>query len=426
MLYTGRFLIGYSNGLWCQSGPVYTGEINQPKIRKFTGSFFTLSFTIGFALTYTLGSFCYWRDALISVSVWPVINFLLLFACPESPTWLMNKGRISDAKNTIKKIRNDDRVSQHEIDRMEENIQEQLTQRTNNKRSSYLQEQVDIITRGTFIRPFLVLTFILSITIQWCGTPAMGFYLVDILKGFKVPIDSYIAAALVATYRLVVVIFGAILSSFLPRRPFYLVCNVLVASGTLILGTCGYLHTLNDFAIIQEEYLIIKWLPIIGVLLFYTGVTAGIINVGFILLGEILPSNAREIGTTLVSTCTNISFFISTKFTPHLKEVLGLGALFCVYSGVSCLSLIFAYLYIPETFGKSLEEIEDHYRKICYGTRIKISVTDPDNSSRIVDQSDTILVKNTKNDRLIDACNQHFVCNPTSRRMSADSIMSMS
>ena len=43
LLYIGRVLIGYSNGLWQQCAPVYTGEINQAKIRKITGSFFVVS-----------------------------------------------------------------------------------------------------------------------------------------------------------------------------------------------------------------------------------------------------------------------------------------------------------------------------------------------------------------------------------------------
>ena len=128
LLYLGRLLIGFSNGLWQQATPVYTGEINQAKMRKVTGTFFTVSFTFGFALIYTLGAFCYWRNALNYVAIWPVLNFILLFFCPESPTWLANKGRSEDARRMIGKIRMNDKVAELEISRMEKNIEAQLLQ----------------------------------------------------------------------------------------------------------------------------------------------------------------------------------------------------------------------------------------------------------------------------------------------------------
>lgn len=424
MLYAGRFLIGYTNGLWTQSAPIYTGEVNQPRLRKFTGSLFMVSFTVGYALVYMIGAVCYWRDAVTVVSVWPAINFLLLFACPESPTWLMNKGRKTDAIRTVKLIRNNEHVSQIEIDRMERNMQAQQMQKREDKSASYVREQLNIMRRGTFIRPFLVLCFIHGITFQWTGVPALGFYFVDILKGLNVPMDAYWAAALLTLYRLFIVIMGAIVSSFVPRRQLYLCCNILAVSGTVILGTCGYLNTNDHFLQIQQEYPVITWLPMVGIVLFYTGVSGGLIPVAFVLLAELLPSNARGLGTTLVCTCSNISFFLSTKFVPHLKEALGLHGLFYMFTGVSCLSVIFSYFAIPETYGKSLESIEDHYRKVCYGDLNKIVVTDADTISPFIDTNDKILVNIIKDDKeVMNASEFPILSRPstTRRQMSTDS-----
>ena len=426
LLYIGRVLIGYSNGLWQQCAPVYTGEINQAKIRKITGSFFVVSFTFGFALIYTLGSFCYWRDALNYIAIWPILNFIFLFACPESPTWLVNKGRSQEAKCMIEKIRMNDRVAKLEIARMEKNKKAQELRCQEDKDRSYIANTLNVIGRGTFIRPFLVLTFILSFSIQWSGAPAMGLYLVDILKGFKVPFDPYSTAAIVTIYRLMIVIIGTVLTYFVPRRPFYLVCNVLVASGTLVLGTSGYLHSTSDFINLEQENNFLNWMPMVGVLLFYTGLSAGLVSVGFILFGELLPSNARDIGTTLVSTFINVSFFASTKSVPYLREVLGLHGLFYLYSSVACISIIFGYLSIPETFGKTLEDIEDHYRKVCYGSQIKICVTDPDNNSQIVDSTDDFVLNRTRTKH--ERSSTKFRSSPNlsnTRRASAHSMISL-
>ena len=426
MLYAGRLLIGYSNGIWTQCAPVYTAEISQAQLRKFTGSLFSVSFTMGFALAYVLGVSLYWRDALNGVVIWPVINFVLLFACPESPTWLMNKGRKSEAIKIIERMRNNDDVSKSELARLEQNMQHQLGGNVDKKNTSSCQETLSIITRGTFVRPFLVMAFLIGITLQWCGTPALSFYLVDIIKGLKVPMDPYLAAALITAYRFVIVIVGALISLFVPRRPFYLICNVLVAMGTLIIGASAYLHKHSDEYInMQEDVLILKWLPLIGIILFYTGATVGIISVTFMLFGEILPSNAREIGTTLICTIMSISFFTSTKVVPHLRKVLTLHGLFFTYSAVGWISIVFGYFCIPETYGKSLEEIESHYRKVCYGQTIKIAITDPNNKNQIIDTSDKIVINSGVDYKMVNICDEALGSKFKNRRMSTASAISL-
>ena len=146
-----------------------------------------------------------------------------------------------------------------------------------------------------------------------------------------------------------------------------------------------------------------------------------ILKSSFLPVGDVEKTSSAD--TTLVSTSITISFFISTKFVPHLREALNLYGLFYLYSGIGCVSLIFGYFCIPETFGKSLEEIEDHYRKICYGNRIKISVTDPDMKRRIIDQSDIIVPRGTDN---IRRTSKNLVLESKFRRMSAGSVISFS
>ena len=57
-----------------------------------------------------------------------------------------------------------------------------------------------------------------------------------------------------------------------------------------------------------------------------------------------------------------------------MQDVMGLDGLFCLFAIIAFASIIFGYFVIPETFGKTLEEIEDHYRKICYPAVYKASV----------------------------------------------------
>ena len=99
--------------------------------------------------------------------------------------------------------------------------------------------------------------------------------------------------------------------------------------------------------------------------LFYS---MGWVAVCFMLIGELLPSNGREIGSFIAMECSNVSAIILLKFVSKIELHLGMDGLFCLFSCVSVFAILFAYFCIPDTFGKTLEEIEEHYRNICYGT----------------------------------------------------------
>ena len=98
--------------------------------------------------------------------------------------------------------------------------------------------------------------------------------------------------------------------------------------------------------------------------------------------------------------------------------------MFWLFSGISYSSAIVAYFCVPETFGKSLEAIEDHYRKICYGDKsVDISVTADQNQNKTTNYDRktsrrmSLAIENSKNDDLRVQLKQ--------RRMSVDSLFSM-
>ena len=90
----------------------------------------------------------------------------------------------------------------------------------------------------------------------------------------------------------------------------------------------------------------------------------------FTLLAELLPSNARSIGSSIATFFSILSLYVLVKVGPTLQATIGLDGLFWLFSGVTCCSIVFCYCFVPETFAKTLESIEDHYRYICYGNQI--------------------------------------------------------
>ena len=133
LLFVGRFLTGYANGSNKPSILPYTSEICQPRLRKFTGTLFVTSYTSGYAIMYILGVFLHWRTISAILSLWPFVSFILLFLCPESPSWLLGKERTEEARNALFKIRGDEIVVEDELKELSDNINKQNLNHQNQK-----------------------------------------------------------------------------------------------------------------------------------------------------------------------------------------------------------------------------------------------------------------------------------------------------
>ena len=362
----GNCLGGYSTGVNIAVMPTYIGEINQPRIRKFTGSFMSLFFTFGFSFAYLIGKFLSWRDTASIVIALPALGFVLLLFCPESPTWNMLKGRKEVATSIMIKLRGDTDIALKEISRIEDNLEKQRRNDFDPNHSSSIKHQLRILTKGTFLRPCMVLVVMFAINWQWTGMPLITFYAVDIVKEFQVPLDPFWLAPGIGCYQFLVTLIGVPISSMIPRRKYYIGSALFLLSGAIILAVTIHLRNYEYFLQILKEYPELKWIPIVGLILYLLGYELGYITICYMLLGELLPSNARGIGGCIVVLLNNASFFIAVKSANALQDTIGMDGIFFMFSGVAMFAIIFAYFCVPETFGKSLEEIEEHYRKICY------------------------------------------------------------
>ena len=168
--------------------------------------------------------------------------------------------------------------------------------------------------------------------------------------------------------------------------------GMLVFLGAGVLGTVVHLLKYELFKSLFVDHYGLKWIPAIGLLIYFLGYNLGYISVCFILLGELLPSNNKEIGGCIIIQFMNLSFFLALKSSNWCIQFLGFDGLFWLFAGVAFFSIIFAYFVIPETFGKTLEETEDHYRKICYPREYKAVTIETEliNASIVFDNSLTI------------------------------------
>ena len=393
LLFAGRFMTGYTNGANRSCTGPYTSEVCQPAIRKSTATFGVLLYTLGYTILYVLGVMLHWREILSFLAIFPVMFTIMLHFCPKSPTWLIGKGRVSEAMQNMLRLRGDVRVATLDVKRLQDNVKEQ--QRCQNKLgggASYMQVLWSSFRQGPFVRPFCVLLIMLTVGMHWTGGVPLSFYLVPILQRSNVPMDPYWAAAIMSCYRLLFTIISTILSTFIPRRPLYIGCCVAAAVGSLLLGTSAYLNTyLQEYQLFQQQYPFAQWFPMLAIFLMYTGFSGGMGPVTFALFGEILPSNLRSMGTGLLSAIGFIDLFCVSKFTPNIESSMGFHGMFWLFSGFGFCVAIFAYLCVPETSGLTLEDIEEHYRKLCYGEHIKLNMEDSNLEAVAIDAEENVL-----------------------------------
>ena len=125
--------------------------------------------------------------------------------CPETPFWYMTKGRHEEAKDSLIRLRGAQNMDivEEEFNRILVNIkiQEKEDQSLATDQNRFKQMASEIPYDMSFWKPFAFLVLLFAIGMEWAGFPAIGFYMVPLLKKSKIPMDPFWASALVASYR---------------------------------------------------------------------------------------------------------------------------------------------------------------------------------------------------------------------------------
>ena len=168
--------------------------------------------------------------------------------------------------------------------------------------------------------------------------------------------DPYWASSLVAMYRGLVCFFVSpiMLSKFKRRSLQYCTVTAIICGNAII---AGYSYA-NEHDMIHPPYIWLRWLPLIGIIILYTGFSSGLGAILFNNQGELMPNDCRSTAGALIGILDNIILFIWAKNLPILYETLGMTGIFSIFVVAMSGFLVFIYFFVPETYGLTLEEIE--------------------------------------------------------------------
>lgn len=336
----GGIAIGIASGL----SPMYIAEVAPASIRGKLVSLNQLTIVIGILAAQIVNWLLVSDDTAWNVAMswrwmfwsaaFPALAFLVLAAfIPESPRWLAMKGRRERATQILTRIGGNTYA------------QSELSSLQNDMENKQKQGGLSLLFSKPY-RRVLTLGIIVAMFQQWCGTNVIFNYAQEVFQSAGYDVDNTFINIVVTGIANLVFTFVAIYTvDRLGRRALMLLGAGGLAGIYLILGTCYYFEVSGIFMVVLVVAAIACYAMTLG-------------PVTWVLLSEIFPNKVRGVAVATGTFALWVASFILTYTFPFLNKALGTAGTFWIYTAICAAGLVFFLFRMPETKGKSLEQLE--------------------------------------------------------------------
>lgn len=356
MLLISRFLQGLGMGLQASAAPVSIAEYSSPVHRGAFLATIALSFSTGMLIAHLFGTLLYWRTASLACGCCYAFSLLIITVSPETPSWLAAHGYFEKCKKSFIWLRGNDKKSVDELNRLIKSQREKRKLDVINDGQSRIKFFLGVIRKKEFYKPTLIMVFMFTM-FQVSGMTVIPSYTVPIMKvvtGDK--IDGYTAMLVVDLVRFITAVLSTVIVNRFKRRSVLFFGSILTVLSLLLTSLLIYLRNLNYF---PDEY---NWVPVIPMLIYMFGKTIGILAIPWAVAGEIFPLAYRSIGSGISGMVLSLLLFVVVKTAPKLFLVIGVDGTFCCYAVAVAICAGFLFFLLPETKGKTLQEIELYFK----------------------------------------------------------------
>lgn len=346
VMIVGRIVKGFIIGVATPSAQIYIGECASPRVRGALGSFTAIFLALGILITYVIGKYVHWDELAWICGAMPITLLLSMLYMPETPSFLLTKGKEEEAKKSLQFYRGSRTNIEPEFERLRANVM---------KASSSGSEGIKLsdLKKGSVHKP-LLLSMGLMFFQQFSGVNAVIYYTVQIFEAAGSTIPANDATIIVGVVQLIAVVAAMFLVDRAGRRILLLMSGALMA---MSLGSLGYyFHIKVNQG--EEAASGIGWLPLVSLMVFIVAYSLGYASVPFLIMGELFPTKYRGLLGSL-SSCFNLGCtFTVVKSFDTLALNIGYHGAFWLYA-ISCVvGIVFVFFLLPETKGKALDDIE--------------------------------------------------------------------
>lgn len=361
-------------------------EVVEPRFRGMLTASGPTTVATGVLCEFIMGAFLDWRTVAWMSSILPCFTILALCFVPESPYWLINKGRIDDARKSLARLRG--WVGVDDIAVEFNAINEGYIRRKKDSDAVVIKSIVHRVlpyTKRSFVAPFTLLSFTILIS-NFSGLTTLQTYAVQIFKSLKSPMDEYYATIFYGMAQLTGALICVFTVRYTGKRPLAFVS--LIGSGICCLVTAAYASIYIDFSPELKHSADIfgndskmsngsrsfdsvndlvdncefHWLPIMFILLSAVLAHSGFRLIPWMMIGEVFPPDVRSSASGFVGGTGYFFGFLANKVFLSMIATMTLPGTFWFNSAVSLIGCAILYFTMPETEGKTLLEIESFFR----------------------------------------------------------------
>jgi len=360
LLVVFRIIGGLGIGIASMNAPMYIAEIAPSDIRGKMVTYYQLAIVVGFFIvflaTYFIGNnlseaeniefgwkYMFWSELIPSC-----LFFILLFFVPKSPRWLALKGNDIAALEILTKIHGEDQANK-EIEAIKSSLKTSITNTSTTNKVNYFSKLIlGIIVIGTA----------LSALQQFTGINAVLYYGADIFEkalGFGKE-DILAQQILLAFVNLIFTFVAMFTVDKFGRKPLLYIGSIGMIVGFLLLGIT-----------LQQQS--VGFLSLLGVLIFIASFALSMGPIVWVLLSEMFPNKIRSVAMSVaVAAQWAANYVVSQSFPIVMDSEVNNGTTwngslpYFIFIAFIVIIMIVTYKYIPETKGKSLEEIERFWK----------------------------------------------------------------
>lgn len=343
LVFCGRILTGIAMGMTSLVVPLYVVEVSSPERRGILGAGFQLFVTIGVLGVYSLGIPLNWNWlAVVGLAV-AAVNAVLLLLVPETPRWYVSQNERGLAFESLAWLLGSNENLDDEYNEIERNVALQSTEGM---------KIGDLVEPGIY-KPMLI-SFGLMFFQQMSGINAVVFYSSLIFSSAGFASNPFIPMIIIGAVIVGATFFSCLLMDKAGRRVLLLLSGIFMTISITVLGVYYYLYEVR-----KVENL--SWLSLISVLVFAVSFSFGWGPIPWLATSELMPARARGIGTGLATSLNwTLAFLVTKEFQQMVDSMQSYGA-FWLFGAFCLSSVIFVALFLPETKGRSLEEIQEGF-----------------------------------------------------------------
>ncbi|XP_068622954.1 facilitated trehalose transporter Tret1-like [Battus philenor] len=339
-LILGRAIIGTADIFLLTIVPIYASEISDKNIRGSLGTFLQVFSSLGVVITLSVGPFVSYNTFSITFAGLIIATSIPTLFLPDSPYFLYSKGKTDDAIKVLKFLYGSKEQANEEISAYATSM--------NNKKANILE-----LLKNRIVLKSLIISILFGVLTQLSGFNAVSYYLQTILESTKTNVMPETASVIIGLIQLLASASLTIVTERFKRRHIMIISSCGVLIGMIGLGTFFKIKETT-----QTITGLINYLPVISLILVVYCYSAGTGALFWVVISELFDGPARSFGVSVAVLVTAFTMFLTTKYFGSFTLAIGPAMTYWSFSIVCAIIILFIYFCIPETKGKTFNEIQ--------------------------------------------------------------------